>query len=244
MARSRSPLLTGLGALVLAGLALTGCSTAAGGPTVATTPRPVITSDPDLGAAWLDNGRMIGLVTLGSSTCVPIASTPTVDKDGVLEVTLLQPDEKQPCTHDLVPRATLVSVPQEVDPALALDIKVSGANNYHGEVELPGVAGLYSGGSTDYNPSAGWATAPGQFVILTWGSSTCIPVIQDVKATGATQVTVTFAAQEEAKLCTADMAPQAQVTAVNGLEQSTGITATLTGGGFNNVKIPIYGSSS
>jgi len=98
--------------------------------------------------------------------------------------------------------------------------------------------------SVDPFLGAGWATAAGQFVILTWGSSTCIPVIQDVKATGATQVTVTFAAQEAAKICTADMAPQAQVTAVNGLEQSTGITAILTGGGFNNVKIPIYGASS
>ena len=112
-------------------------------------------------------------------------------EDGVLQVELAAPEGDKACTADLVPRVTLVGVPEDVDPEEDLAIEVTG-DDYYGEVELAGVAGLAAGGETDYLPSAGWATAAGQFVILTWGSSTCVPVIEDVAATGPAEVTVTF----------------------------------------------------
>ncbi|MFH8251540.1 hypothetical protein ACH3VR_14305 [Microbacterium sp. B2969] len=242
MARSA---LAGLGALALAGLLLAGCASTTSG-TSASSPEPATeetaTPDPDLGAAWLDNGNMIGLVTLGSSTCVPVAEEATYT-DGTLNVTLAAPAASTPCTSDLVPRVTLVSVPKGVDASKNLPIEVSG-DQYLGQVELPGVSGLTGTGETDYNPSAGWATVQGQFVILTWGSSSCPPVIQDVAATGPAEVTVTYETPAANQVCTMDMAPRAAVAAVNDLEETTGVSAILTGDAFDNVKIPIYGTNA
>ena len=163
--------------------------------------------------------------------------------DGVLEVTLVEPAADEACTADLVPRVTLVGVPEDVDPAQALPISVSG-ENYLGEVELPGVEGLTGGGETDDLPSAGWATVQGQFVILTWGSSTCVPVIADVAATGAAEVTVTYETPADDQVCTMDMVPRAAVTAVSGLSGVAGVEAILTGDAFDNIRIPIYGVSA
>ena len=77
---ARSSLLVGLGALALASLALAGCATPSGGTPSQepTTQEETVDADPDLGAAWLDNGRIIGLVTLGSSTCIPEAESADV----------------------------------------------------------------------------------------------------------------------------------------------------------------------
>jgi len=238
----RSPL-AGLGALAVAALLLAGCASSGDNTTATTEPtEEAVPLDPDLGAAWLDGGRMIGLVTLGSSTCIPEAEE-AVLTDGVLEVTLVEPAADEACTADLVPRVTLVGVPEDVDPAQALPISVSG-ENYLGEVELPGVEGLTGGGETDYLPSAGWATVQGQFVILTWGSSTCVPVIADVAATGAAEVTVTYETPADDQMCTMDMVPRAAVTAVSGLSGVAGVEAILTGDAFDNIRIPIYGVSA
>ena len=240
---ARSALLAGLGALVLASVALAGCaSPEPNAPATAEPTEEAPLPDPDLGAAWLDGGRLIGLVTLGSSTCVPQAEEAEL-VDGVLEVTLVEPEADEACTADLVPRVTLVDVPEDADPAEALPISVSG-ENYFGEVDLAGVEGLSSGGETDYLPSAGWATVQGQFIVLTWGSSTCVPVISDVAATGAAEVTVTYEAPPENQVCTMDMVSRAAVTAVNGLTGVPDVQALLTGGEFDNVAIPIYGVSA
>ena len=120
MARSTRSLLAGLGALALVSLALAGCATPSGGTpsesaTAAAT--PTIEPDPDLGAAWLDSGRLVGLVTLGSSTCVPTLADEASYADGVLHVEFATPEADQACTSDLVPRVTLVGVPADVDPA-------------------------------------------------------------------------------------------------------------------------------
>jgi hypothetical protein len=242
---TRSKLLAGLGALALVSLALAGCAstTSGGSPSDEPSASSSVIPDPDLGAAWLDNGRMIGLVTLGSSTCVPGAETPTVNSDGVLEVTLTAPDAGEACTSDLVPRVTLVDAPTDVDPSQDLQIQVTG-DNYYGEVELDGVDGLTPGGETDNQPSAGWATAAGQFVILTWGSSTCVPVMEDIKATGPAEVTVTYQTPPDDQVCTMDMAPRAQVAAVNDLEDDSDVVLILSGAEFDNVRLPIYGTNS
>jgi len=245
MTMSARSVLAGIGSLALAGLLLAGCSTPSAGPASSTeaSPSPSVQADPDLGAAWLDSGRMIGLVTLGSSTCVPVADEPTLDADGVLQVALVAPDSKKACTADLVPRVTLVGVPSDVDPAEDLQIQVSGDDCY-GEVQLPGAEGLKAGGETDFNPSAGWATAPGQFVFLTWGSSTCVPVVQDVAATGPAQVTMTFQTPPANQVCTMDMAPRAQVAAVNDLTESSDVELVLTGDQYDKVTVPIYGTKA
>ncbi|WP_457100817.1 hypothetical protein [Microbacterium sp. P5_E9] len=241
---SRSALLSGLTALALVSLALAGCATSSGeSPSTEPTTQSTVEPDPDLGAAWLDSGRLIGLVTLGSSTCVPGLADEAKYEDGVLQVELAAPEGDKACTADLVPRVTLVGVPEDVDPEEDLAVEVNG-DNYYGEVELAGVAGLASGGETDFKPSAGWATASGQFVILTWGSSTCVPVIEDVAATGPAEVTVTFQEPKADQVCTMDMVGQGQVAAVNDLEESSDVQLILTKGGFLGLKLPIYGTNS
>ncbi len=161
----------------------------------------------------------------------------------MLEVTLVEPDETTACTRDLVARATPVGLPEGVDPAKDLEISVSG-EGYTGTTELDGVSGLGGpGGETDYLPSAGWTDVDGQFVFLSWGSSTCVPVIEAVAASGPAELTMIFKTPEEDQVCTMDMAPWAQIAYVDGLEQDEDVQAILEGGEFDNIRIPIYGEN-
>lgn len=187
-------------------------------------------SDVELDAAWLDGGRMIGVVTQGSSSCVPSAGDVTF-ADGVLAVEFVDGTDDQVCTADMAPRVTPVTVPGGVDPSADLEIHLSG-DGYTGDTDLDGVPGLVAGSETDFTPTAGWLDADGQFVVLTWGSSSCPPVLQDVAATGASEVTVTFQTPDaEGQVCTMDMAPRALVVPVSGLEDEGNTTLVLTGGG-------------
>lgn len=229
--------------LLLAATALAGCATpAASGPSSS----PSATGDStetEVDAAWLDDGRMIGLVTEGSSTCVPVAEEATLEADGSLAITLAEPEADAVCTRDLVPRVTLVEVPEGVDPSEDLAITVTG-DAISGSTDLDGVEGLTGGGMTDYLPSAGWTDTDGQFVLLTWGSSTCVPVIVDVAASGPAEVTVTFETPAADQVCTMDMGPRATVAFVEGLEEDSDVSLVLAGSPeFENVRIPIYGSN-
>jgi hypothetical protein len=243
--RSRS-LVAGLGLALLAAGVLTACATPAGS---GSTPTPTSASPSGAGSddqakeieadvAWLDGGRMIGLVTQGSSTCIPVAGE-VAYTNGVLEVELLDPPGATACTMDLVPRVTPVAVPPDVDPTQELEIRFTG--DYTGDADVDGVAGLSGGGQTDYLPSAGWTGEDGQFVILTWGSSSCVPVISDVALTSPTEVAVTFADPAADQVCTADMAPRAVVAQVDGASDDAEVTAVLTGDGFDGVRVPIIG---
>jgi hypothetical protein len=230
-------------AAAIAAVALAGCaSQAASAPSASPTPDGSGGS-PEIDAAWLDDGRMIGLVTMGSSTCVPAADEAMLEADGSLSVTLLETDEQTACTADMAPRVTLVAVPEGVNPADDLAITVTGDGDT-GSTELDGVEGLGGGGMTDYLPSAGWTETDGQFVLLTWGSSSCAPVISAVAATAPAEVTVSFETPPADQVCTMDMAPRATIAYVDGLEEDSNVEAVLTGSPeFDNVRIPIYGEN-
>ncbi|HKP07208.1 MAG TPA: hypothetical protein VJU58_08140 [Microbacterium sp.] len=238
---SRS-LLAGLGLAFLAAGLLTACATPAGSggtPTPAATGSGGSSDEQEVGAAWLDGGRMIGIVTLGSSTCIPVAEEATYEDD-VVKVALVDAEGDKACTADLVPRVTLVGTPEGVDPANGVEIEVSG-DGWHGDTDLDGVEGLAVGGETDYLPSAGWTDVDGQFVILSWGSSSCAPQVENTEATSATEVTVTFVTPPADQVCTMDMAPRGVVAAVDGIEDEDAETfAILTGAEFDNIRIPIY----
>ncbi len=228
-------------ALLLAGGALAGCASS---PSAApsSTPTAGDGTESEIEAAWLDDGRIIGLVTMGSSSCVPAADEATLQADGSLAVTLVEPDADTACTADMAPRVTLVEVPEGVDPSQDLAITVTG-DGFTGSADLEGVEGLAGGGMTDYLPSAGWTDADGQFVLLTWGSSSCPPVISEVAASGPAEVTVTFETPAADQVCTMDMAPRATVAVVEGLEEDSDVSLVLAGSPeFDDVRIPIYGS--
>ncbi len=216
--------------ILLAGLLLSACATPSGGTPSGAPTEPVPTDSApasEVHAAWLDAGRLIGVVTLGSSTCVPTADDVKAEGQTVT-VTLVDPEGK-PCTRDYVPRATLVEPPSAVDAASDITIVVTGAASgtavLDGEDDLPGTFGE----PTDYEPSAGWYDEQG-FVVLTWGSSTCAPAVQGVEASGEHELTLTFADFPADQVCTADMAPRLAVASVpGGFDDEDDVTLILAG---------------
>lgn len=227
-------------ALAVAGLAavlLTGCATPVGGASPSPAADEPVTQPQEIDAAWLDAGRMIGVVTMGSSTCVPLAES--VDAAGqTLTVTLADP-EAEACTKDLAPRVTLVPVPEGVDVTQDVDILTVGAVDGRGELDGLDDAGGTPGEETDYLPSAGWTDTDGQFVLLTWGSSTCAPVAETVTASGPAEVTVIFATGPVDQVCTMDMAPRALAVQAPEEIEEDGTFAVLVGAEFDNIRIPI-----
>ncbi|MET0734520.1 MAG: hypothetical protein ABWY55_02615 [Microbacterium sp.] len=242
MMTRRISLLAGVGLAALVAAALAGCASPSGGsPSNASTPSPSASdTEIEVDAAWLDGGRVVGIVTYGSSTCIPTAVVEPVEA-GVLNVTLVD-DPEAVCTRDLVPRVTPVELMGDVDPAQDLEVRVTG-DGYWGETDLEGVPGLTAPAETDYLPSAGWTDEDGQFIILSWGSSTCVPEIEDVTASGPAEVTVTFVTPPADQVCTMDIVPRGVVAFVEGLEEDEDDFAILQGGEFDNIRIPILGSN-
>lgn len=232
------PLALLIGATAFAGCAIQAASAPSGSPSAGGD-----STEAEIDAAWLDGGRIIGLVTMGSSSCVPAADEATLQADGSLAVTLVELDAETACTADMAPRVTLVDVPEGVDPAQDLAISVTG-DGYVGSTDLDGAEGLAGGGMTDYLPSAGWTDTDGQFVLLSWGSSTCVPVVSEVTASGPAEVTVTFETPPADQACTMDMAPRASVISVDGLEEDSDVALVLAGTPeFDNVRITINGEN-
>lgn len=244
MNRSARHALSALAVALLTAGALAGCATATNGagsgtPSDSSAPDVELGTDLELDAAWLDGGRMIGLVSEGSSTCIPTAGDASF-ANGVIEVAFVEPEADAVCTRDLVPRVTLVATPEGVDPTQDVEIRVTG-DGYAGDTDLDGVAGLAVGGETDYQPSAGWADDD-DLVILTWGSSSCVPVIESVQATSATEVTVTFVTPPADQVCTMDIGPRGVVTQVADLNDDGETFVILQGAEFDNVRVPIIGN--
>ncbi|GAA3905241.1 hypothetical protein [Microbacterium invictum] len=215
-------------ALVAFALALTGCATNAA-------PAGVLAGEVDVDAAWLDGGRMIALVTWGSSTCVPVATDVTVGVDGGLDVALEDP-ETDACTADLALRVTPVGVPESIDIAQELDIRVTYEVDGWGETDLD----AYDGGTVEpYTPSAA-AIDDDVIAILTWGSSSCAPVVASAEFDGETTLVV-FETPASDQVCTMDMAPR--VTLASAFNADEAATVTLSGGSdfTDPVTIPLVG---
>ncbi len=182
-------------------------------------------------AAWLDSGRMIGVITQGSSSCVPFAEDVTA-KGQEITVTLsdtVEGQEDRPCTADYTARASAVGVPEGVDPREDVTIHVN-YGDQKASLELDGESGLTGapGTPTDYLPSAAWVQDDLGIVLLTWGSSTCLPVIGQVDETD-TAITVNFNTIDGA--CTMDMVPR--LTMIGLADKNDDRTLELVGGGLD-----------
>ena len=193
-----------------------------------TDPSEAPSTDP--AAAWLDGGRAIALVTWGSSStaCAPKAADVTAEGQTVT-VALAGPPADTACTADFAPRATYVAVPDGVETTKDVTLSFRG-DQFSGRVTLPGRTSSASGGAEDMMPSAGWFASDG-IVLLTWGSSSCPPVVQDVaeKDGGATVSFVT----DTTRACTRDLAPRLTVLEVTAPQDPTGFTLTLKGDGLD-----------
>lgn len=227
--------------LALGSLALSGC---AGSADPGDAPDPGRTgsvgSEIEVEAGWLDGGRAIALVTHGSSTCLPVVTDVQLQPDGAVAVSLSDPDGATVCTRDYVPRAVLVGLPGGVDTTAELDVVVTYGDTGRGETDLD----PYTGGAVEeFSPSAGWIDDD-QFAVLTWGSSTCAPVVESAAATSPTEIALTFAAFPETQPCTSDMAPRVALATVTGVDDDQAVSVTLSGGGSEfatPVTIPISG---
>jgi len=211
-------------------IALAGCAglepVGAPVPTADSTSAPEPSTDP--AAAWLDGGRGIGLVTYGSSSlaCTPVAEDVKADGQTVT-VTLAEPDPKAVCTADFAPRATFIGVPASVDPSKDVTVTFQGGG-FQGRLPLSGHKDLVAGGSSDGKPSAGWFSDTG-ILLLTWGSSTCRPVVTDLaEDQDKTGATVTFET-DATKICTRDFVPRITMLGVNAPADPAGYTLTLQG---------------
>lgn len=167
---------------------------------------------------------MAALITWGSSTCVPVAEEITADGQTV-NITLSEGEASQPCTADLTARASLVAMPENVSPADEVTFVVS-LGDKAGDADLDGNASLAGvpGEATDYRPTAGWYD-DGQLVLLTWGSSTCLPIIDSIESSGNSG-TVTFVSED--RPCTMDMVPRATIIDFGALEDGADDNFSLT----------------
>jgi hypothetical protein len=228
--------------LAAAAALLAGCATGTGSPG-ASSPAPSATAASEIGAAWLGGGETVGLVTFGSSStaCIPTAASTTY-ASGILTVELAGPPANTACTMDYTARATPVAVPAGVDSSKDVRVVVTGA--VQGETVLAGVASMPPGGSSyEGVPTAGWTTLPNTLVLLTYGSSTCLPQISDAKVSSPGKITVTEAALPANTPCTADMVPQTTVVEVPGVTSGTAYTMVLLTAGGGSFEVPVSGTA-
>ncbi|MCT1478669.1 hypothetical protein [Microbacterium sp. p3-SID336] len=223
---------------------LAGCTVGPGGAA------PHATSDPssgpgdagsgddqnDLEGALLDDGRMFAVVSWGSSTCIPQVAEVTAEGQTV-SVTLAEPEgdgaTERACTADLAPRASVGGLPEGVDPTKDITLQVT-YGDMTDDIDLEGDPDATGapGSPTEYAPSAGWYD-DGGLVLLTWGSSTCLPVVESLEGSGSTG-TVTFAT-DDTQVCTMDMVPRGTVIAFaeDEVDDDAPFTLTLVGGGLD-----------
>ncbi|REJ07472.1 hypothetical protein DY023_03645 [Microbacterium bovistercoris] len=219
-----------LAAATVLAAGLSGCAQSPSTP-ASDAPAPTSTSGSapdidDVEVAWLDDGRSFAVVTWGSSSCVP--QTESISAAGQeITVTLVDPDEGV-CTSDLAPRASLAVIPEGVDVTKDIDVTVVNGD-FTGDTELDALPAAPEG-PTDMQPSAGWFDDDG-IVLLTWGSSTCPPVVSGVEETDG-GATVTFA--DDDRVCTMDMGPRVTVIGVQEpADDDAPFTLTLEGGGLS-----------
>lgn len=220
-------------AAALFAVLLSGCADAvpADSPDPGST-TPASAAELELEAAWLDDGRMVGVVTWGSSSCVPTAAEVSADGQTV-SVLLDEGDPDQACTADLAPRATVVALPEGVDPTSDIELVVT-LRDSTAETDLDGNAALTGvpGEPTEYSNTAGWFD-DSALVLLTWGSSSCPPIVESAEAEGSAG-TITFK-EEEGRQCTMDMAPRVTVVDFGAFEadDDAPFVLTLVGDGLD-----------
>nr|WP_201468785.1 hypothetical protein [Microbacterium hydrocarbonoxydans] len=218
-------------------LLFAGCTAGPGSTAPSSTPVPSSSADADaddvddMEAAILDDGRLFAVMTWGSSTCVPQVDTVSATGQTV-SVELVETDANAVCTADMTQRASVGALPEGVDPTKEISLQVT-YGDVSDDIDVDGDASFTGtpGSSTEYMPSAAWFD-DGSLVLLTWGSSGCPPVLQELSASGATG-TATFVTDDD-KACTMDMAPRATIISFGDDQvEDDDFTLTLVGGGLD-----------
>ncbi|GAB3601481.1 hypothetical protein [Microbacterium tumbae] len=231
-------LVPSVAAIAVLALTAVGCATTPSSSTPSSSADATPSTAPEDGgtegfeAAWLDEGRLFAVISWGSSSCVPAVDT--VEADGQqVAVSLVQTEAADAvCTADLAPRASVGTLPEGVDPTKDVELIIS-FDGITEDADLDGDPALTGvpGSPTLYEPSAGWFD-DGGLVLLTWGSSSCPPVIDSVEGSG-TAGTVAFVT-DDTRVCTMDMAPRTTILSFGDDEiDDDGFQLTLVGGGLD-----------
>ncbi|MBT2484601.1 MULTISPECIES: hypothetical protein [unclassified Microbacterium] len=233
---TRTRIAAALAALV-ASVLIAGCTSMPGSDAPTDGPVPDVDSGDtdDIEGTLLDGGRMFAVVTWGSSTCVPQIDAISAEGQTVT-LTLVDPqgdgDTAPVCTKDRAPRASVGALPEGVDPASEVTLNVS-YGDVSDDVDLDvHSASADAPGMETGHPSAGWYD-DGGLVLLTWGSSSCPPIVEALEGAG-NEGTATFVTDDE-KICTMDFAPRATVIDFgdDAVDDDGTFTLTLVGGGLD-----------
>lgn len=128
-------------AILLAGLALTGCTSASSKAVddYAGEPKGVDAPASSAGgaawAAWMQSGKQFAIVLYGSSSCPPKVASVSVTQSNQLKATL-EPAPGGICTRDYVPHTTIFDTPSGVTTTSDVSITLPDAT-----LTLPGLRG-------------------------------------------------------------------------------------------------------
>ncbi len=202
-----------IGSVLAVAALLTGCATNTAAPGEAPqspTPTPTepsmsgdwTASPPSLENAsvvWLDGGKALGVVTWGSGSrsCYPVVQDVTVANQDI-DVVLAAPTVDGVCTQDLREQLLLVGLPEGVDSKAAATVTLSTAQ----ESQEIALAARPADAATTPAGELSATLTPLGVVLISYGSSSCPPVVDTIDGT-----TVTFTTIEQA--CTMDYSPRA-----------------------------------
>ena len=191
----------------------------------------------ELEAAWLAGGNVIALVTWGSSNCIPTPSA--VNAVGVNEMSIaLEPvPADRPCTRDYMPQVNVIDVPTDLDRQDPVTVKVKYLDA-ESTAQLAALDDYVPNEGIEFENSAGWASEDAA-VLVTYGSSSCQPVIESVGRDADGNVSLKFVDGDPNQPCTSDLAPR--FTYIGGIPagETTGVSLLINGDNFENVTVPI-----
>lgn len=239
MSKKIGKLLALASAISLMALSLSACSSDQAEPSATPSPSDN-TSDAqntfDLEAAWLSGGDSIVLVTRGSSNCLPSVTEVSASGTSQLKVTLEPAAEDLACLRDFVPQFNVIEAPSDLDRSAPITLKVEYLDAI-ATAELAAVSD-YTSGTLELTDSAGWASDT-SIVLVTYGSSSCVPMLESAARDAEGNVVVNFADLATEQACTADLAPR--FTFIEGIEsgKTDGVNLILNGDGYAGEKVPV-----
>ncbi|MFJ6531029.1 hypothetical protein [Microbacterium sp. NPDC091662] len=213
--------------LVVGGMALaavlTGCATSAG-----TGPVPESTSDPDASdtsyapqAAWLDATSFV-LKTWGDACAPQIGDI--VAGDQSLEIVLVDTTDEV-CAAVQTAHGMYVGLPAAFDSSRSVELTVTDPGGLTTELTLPGLAAgevIPADRMPEQTPAAAWIDEQ-ELAILTWGSSTCMPVAGTVDVVSEKEAIVRLEASGN-EVCTMDLVPQITFVPAEGIGEDAELT--------------------
>lgn len=232
-----------IGSVLAVAALLTGCATNTAAPGEApqsptpTPTEPTLSDEwtappPSLENAsvvWLDGGKALGVVTWGSGSrsCYPVVQDVTVANQDI-NVVLAGPTVEGVCTQDLREQLILVGLPEGVDSKAAATVTLTTAEETQ-EVALS--ARPADAPDTPAGERSATLTPLG-VVLISYGSSSCPPVVDTIDGT-----TVTFSAIEQA--CTMDYSPRATLLDITDAAVGTELNLVSLDGAADPVTVTV-----